>query len=44
METGVKIAWNAEDISQEQKLMEKLEENAVGCLGYGVYVKARGKK
>ena len=34
VETGVKIAWNAEDISQEQKLMEKLEQNGARCLGY----------
>lgn len=43
VETGVKIAWNAEDIPQEQKLMEKLEQNGARCLGYGAYVRARGE-
>lgn len=43
VETGVKIAWNAEDIPQEQKLIEKLEQNGAMCLGYGAYVRARGE-
>lgn len=43
VETGVKIAWDAEDIPQEQKLREKIEKNGAGCLGYGAYVKARGE-
>ncbi len=43
VETSVKIAWDAEDIPQEQKLREKIEKNGAGCLGYGAYVKARGE-
>jgi len=43
VETGVKIAWDAEDVPQEQKLIEILDRNGSGCLGYSAYVKARGE-
>lgn len=43
VETGVKIAWDAEDISQEQQLIELLDRNDPSCFGYSEYVKARGK-
>lgn len=41
VETGVKIAWDAEDVSQEQQLKEMLDENGASCFGYSEYVKAR---
>ncbi|MDO5132348.1 MAG: hypothetical protein Q4D81_05155 [Eubacteriales bacterium] len=41
VETGVKIAWDAEDVPQEQQLLEELERNKV--FGYNGYVKARGE-
>lgn len=43
VETGVKIAWDAEDISQEQQLIEMLDRNGTTCFGYSEYVKARGE-
>ena len=43
VETGVKIAWDAEDISQEQQLIEMLDRKGLSCFGYGEYVKARGE-
>lgn len=43
VETGVKIAWNAEDIPQEQQLIEMLDRKGLSCFGYSEYVKARGE-
>lgn len=43
VETGVKIAWDVEDVPLEQKLLKMLERNGADDLGYGAYVKARGK-
>lgn len=43
VETGVKIAWDAEDTSQEQRLIETLDRNGSSCFGYSEYVKARGE-
>lgn len=43
VETGVKIAWDAEDIPQEQQLIEMLDRKGSSCLGYSEYVKARGE-
>lgn len=43
VETGVKIAWDAEDIPKEQKLLEKLDENSGRDWGYGNYIQARGE-
>ena len=43
VETGVKIAWNAEDIPQEQQLVEMLDRKGLSCFGYSEYVKARGE-
>ena len=43
VETGVKIAWDAEDIAQEQLLIETLDRRGPSCFGYGEYVKARGE-
>ena len=43
VETGVKIAWDAEDISQEQQLIETLDQKGASCFGYSEYVKARGE-
>ena len=43
VETGVKIAWNVEDISQEQQLIELLDRKGPSCFGYSEYVKARGE-
>jgi hypothetical protein len=43
VETGVKIAWNAEDIAQEQQLIEALDRKGPSCFGYSEYVKARGE-
>lgn len=43
VETGVKIAWDAEDIAQEQQLIEMLDRNDPSCFGYSEYVKARGE-
>lgn len=43
VETGVKIAWNAEDIPQEQKLLEELDMGSFGDFGYSNYVRARGE-
>lgn len=43
VETGVKIAWDAEDILQEQQLLELLDRKGLSCFGYSEYVKARGE-
>ncbi|HIY02992.1 MAG TPA: hypothetical protein IAA26_14300 [Candidatus Blautia faecipullorum] len=43
VETGVKIAWDAEDTPQEQKLIEMLDRKGPSCFGYSEYVKARGE-
>lgn len=43
VETGVKIAWDAEDIPQEQQLIEMLDRKGPSCFGYSEYVKARGE-
>lgn len=43
VETGVKIAWDAEDVSQEQQLIETIDRNGAACFGYNEYVKARGE-
>ncbi|MBR3143451.1 MAG: hypothetical protein IKF09_09940 [Clostridiales bacterium] len=43
VETGVKIAWDAEDIPQEQQLAEALEQNGRGRFGYNEYVQTRGE-
>ena len=43
VETGVKIAWDAEDVPQEQQLIEMLDRKGSSCFGYSEYVKARGE-
>ena len=43
VETGVKIAWDSEDIPQEQQLIEMLDRKGPSCFGYSEYVKARGE-
>lgn len=43
VETGVKIAWDAEDIPQEQQLLEELDRSSPGDFGYGSYIRARGE-
>lgn len=43
VETGVKIAWDAEDIPQDQQLLELLDRKGSSCFGYSEYVKARGE-
>lgn len=43
VETGVKIAWDAEDIPQEQQLLEELDMSSFGDFGYSNYVRARGE-
>lgn len=43
VETGVKIAQDAEDIAQEQLLIEALDRKGPSCFGYSEYVKARGE-
>lgn len=43
VECGVKIAWDADDISQEQQLIEMLDQNGPACFGYSEYVNARGE-
>jgi len=43
VETGVKIAWDVEDVPQEQLLIEALNRNGSACFGYSEYVKARGE-
>ena len=43
VETGVKIAWDAEDVPQKQQLLEELNMSSFGDLGYSNYVRARGE-
>lgn len=41
VETGVKIAWNTEDIYLKEILMQELHEKNSEILGYGTYKKTR---
>lgn len=43
VETGVKIAWDAEDTPPEQLLTEKLDMSGLESFGYSTYVMARGE-
>ena len=43
VETGVKIAWDAEDTPQEQQLLDELSKYGSGSFGYSKYLEARSK-
>lgn len=43
VETGVKIAWDAEELPYEQQLIEALDRNGAASFGYSEYVKTRGE-